>query len=125
MSDSYQYEYENVIQDVTKVTVDAGICGFTAIIEVVRLSSRRVKVAVTSDCDMVSKMSEELRDIDWRDAFKRQENSSLYRPVWQHIEHVACPVPIAILKAIEVEVGVALPRDVAIRFETAGQRVNH
>lgn len=108
----------------TRITVDAGICGFTTLIEVVTLSSQRVRVSVTSDCEMVSKMGEELRDIDWRDALKQQENCLLYKSLQQHIKHVACPVPIAVLKAIEVEVGAALPGDVVIRFETTSQRAS-
>lgn len=108
----------------TKATVDAGICGFTTLIEVVTLSSQRVRVSVTSDCEMVSKMGEKLRDIDWRDALEQRENCLLYKSLQQHIKHVACPVPIAGLKAIEVEVGAALPRDVVIRFETASQRAS-
>ncbi len=108
----------------TKATVDAGICGFTALIEVIRLSSQTLRVVVTSDCEMVSKMGEELRDIDWHDALNQREDCLLYKSLQEHIKHAACPVPIAILKAIEVEVGAALPRDVLIRFETGSQRVS-
>ncbi|MBI4316389.1 MAG: hypothetical protein HY679_10665, partial [Chloroflexi bacterium] len=32
--------------------------------------------------------------------------------------HTACPIPAAILKAIEVEVGIALPKDVTITFSS-------
>lgn len=103
----------------TKASVDAGICGFTALIEVIRLSSQSVSVTVTSDCEMVSKMGEELRDINWRDALNQREDCPLYKSLQQHIKHVACPIPTAILKAIEVEVGLALPGDVVIRFQTA------
>jgi len=106
----------------TKATVDAGICGFTALIEVIRLSPQRVRVAVTSECEMVSKMGEELKDLNWRDVLHQREDCLLYKSFRQHVKHVACPIPIAILKAIEVEVGAALPRDVAIRFETPSSR---
>jgi hypothetical protein len=109
----------------TKATVDAGICGFTALIEVSRLSSQTLRVVVTSDWEMVSKMGEELTDIDWRDALNQREDCLLYKSLQQHIKHVACPIPIAILKAIEVEVGAALPRDVVIRFEPVSHRVSH
>ena len=38
--------------------------------------------------------------------------------IWQlaakHRLHAACPVPVGILKAIEVEAGLALPADVSI-----------
>ena len=44
----------------TKVVVEAGICGFTIAVEVVRLSARRVRVSVASECDMVSEMNNQL-----------------------------------------------------------------
>ena len=31
--------------------------------------------------------------------------------------HVSCPIPLGIIKAIEVEAGLALPTDVGIHFE--------
>jgi len=101
----------------TKVVVEAGICGFTATIEVVRLSARRVRVRVVSECEMVSEMNSQLEELDWQDALRQLEDSPVYNSAFEHIKHPACPVPVAILKAIEVEVGAALPQDVAIRFE--------
>ena len=34
----------------------------------------------------------------------------------KHCAHAACPVPVGILKAIEVEAGLALPADVIIKI---------
>jgi hypothetical protein len=31
--------------------------------------------------------------------------------------HPSCPIPVAILKAVEVAMGMALPRDAVIKFE--------
>ncbi|MBE9513967.1 MAG: hypothetical protein KAX25_04240 [Dehalococcoidia bacterium] len=107
----------------TRVVVDPGICGFPAIVEVTRLSSRKVKVAITSDCEMLAQMGAHLSELDWRDALKAQDASLVQEYASQHIKHVACPVPTAILKAIEVEVGVALPRDVSIQFDTSSETV--
>jgi len=50
----------------TKLVVDAGICGNTTTIDVVGLPSHKVTVTVTSDCEVVSKMGEELKELDWR-----------------------------------------------------------
>jgi hypothetical protein len=101
----------------TRVVVDAGACGFTITVEVVRLSRRRVKVAIGGDCDMVNEMSSQLSELDWHAALRAPENSVVYQCASKHIRHAACPVPMAILKAIEVEVGITLPRDVVIQFE--------
>lgn len=101
----------------TQVTVEAGICGFTSTIEVSKLSAKRVRVDITSDCEMVSKLGEQLHDIELRNALKLTENPLLCKCAHRYIHHVACPVPIAILKAIEVEVGLALAKDIVIHFD--------
>ena len=40
----------------------------------------------------------------------------VYKSAAMHIRHVACPVPGGILKAIEVEFGVCLPKSVNMDF---------
>jgi len=103
----------------TIVTTDAGICGFSVTIKVMCLSSRHVGVRIDTECEMVMQMSRQIEEIDWRHALGNWEKSLVYAAAMQHINHPACPVPAAILKAIEVEVGLALPKDVTIHFKTA------
>jgi hypothetical protein len=103
----------------TRVSVESGICGFTSTIEVAKLSAKMVRVDISSDCEMVSKLGEKLHDLEWRNALKLPENPLLCKCAHRYIRHAACPVPVAILKAIEVEVGMALAKDVAIHFDTA------
>jgi hypothetical protein len=105
----------------TRVVVEAGVCGFTATVEVVRLSSRKVSVALASDCERVSQFGKNVREWDWHHVLRQPGNYLASESVFQCMQHhVSCPVPLAILKAIEVEVGAALPRDVVIRFENVG-----
>jgi hypothetical protein len=40
----------------------------------------------------------------------------VFREAAKTLLHPACPVPVGIIKAIEMEAGLALPRDVEIRF---------
>jgi hypothetical protein len=103
----------------THVSVEAGICGFTSTIEVSKLSAKRVRVDITSDCEMVSKLGEQLHDVEWQNVLKLPGNPLLCKYAHRYIHHVACPVPIAILKAIEVEVGTALAKDIVIHFGAA------
>jgi len=102
----------------TRVAVDPGICGFPTSIEVTRLSPAKLKVAISSDCEMVTSLGFHLSELDTRDALRSHGRSAVYEHAFQQLKHIACPVPTAILKAIEVELGAALPRDVSIRFET-------
>lgn len=43
--------------------------------------------------------------------------SPLFKAAKNNLKHSACPVPTALMKAIEVSCGLALPRDVTIRVE--------
>jgi hypothetical protein len=39
----------------------------------------------------------------------------------KHCYHAACPVPVGIIKAMEIEAGLALPEDVTIRLSKTKQ----
>jgi len=101
----------------TRVVVEAGNCGFTATVEVTKLSARKVGVAVASECETLIEMGGQLEELDWPDALKPPGDSPVYNTAFKCIRHAACPVPTAILMAIEVEIGAAVPKDVSIRFE--------
>ena len=103
----------------SKVTVDAGICGFTAIIKAAKIKEGGggVGVEVFCPCEMVKRLSKELRDLEFgTKAFYGISDSVVYQLASKHIGHVACPVPSAILKAIEVELELALPKDVSMKI---------
>lgn len=67
---------------------------------------------------MVAKLGEELTELTMTDAFKRVFDNPVYRKGVACLRHVACPVPSGILKALEVEAGLNVPRDVSITFIT-------
>ena len=103
----------------TRVMVNSGICGFITTIEVEKVDKRKVKVVVSSDCEMVSELGESLIELDQWEVMKQQVDCEVYKAASSCQLHVACPVPVGILKAIEVEAGLALPRDIVIHFETS------
>jgi len=101
----------------SKVTIDAGSCGFRAEIRVHRLEGTRVRIALSSGCEMLERMKGELKEVDWPEVLGSLKNSLVYEVASQHISHAACPVPSAILKAVEVEVGAAPPQNVTMTVE--------
>jgi hypothetical protein len=105
----------------TRVVVNPGICGNSATAEVIKIGRRRVRIKITSDCEMVAKMGESLVGLDQGDALRSQVDSSIYKCASKCHLHASCPIPMAILKAIEVEAGLALPQPVLIQFETTEQ----
>lgn len=102
----------------SRVTVQPGICGFPVEIEVTTVGKRMVQVTITSECRQVTTMNDDLSCLDVMDGvLGPMTDSVVYRSATQHLKHAACPVPSAILKAIEVEAGLALPGDVFIKIE--------
>lgn len=101
----------------TRVVVDAGICGFHAKVEVTKTGKRRVSVVVESDCEAVAQMNGNLQDLGWLEALGPPGKSAVWDCAGQHLKHPCCPVPIGIMKAVEVELDLALPKDVVIHFE--------
>ncbi|HBY96483.1 MAG TPA: hypothetical protein DEP84_21485 [Chloroflexi bacterium] len=108
-----------------RAEVDAGACGYSAVITVRQISKDSVQVQIESACEMLTAMNEELAALKWRgkdhQVFRRIPESAIYRCASCHIRHTGCPVPGAIIKAIEVEVGAAVPRDVTIRISKDGE----
>ena len=49
----------------TRVVVDAGICGFSTTVEATKTGKRRVSIELTSDCEAVAEMNGELQDMGW------------------------------------------------------------
>jgi len=104
----------------TSLDVEAGSCGFSAKISVYKVDDRHVRVEIESGCDQLTAMNHDLACLRWKgrghEIFGPMSDSAVYRSASTHIHHTACPIPSAILKAIEVEVGAALPKDATITF---------
>ena len=101
----------------TVVRVDSGVCGFTSTITVCRTEDRNLlSVSLDSDCEMVRDMSAEVPVLKKMDAFVGFLSNPVYQAAARHLKHVACPVPSGILKALEAEAGLCVPRDAKILF---------
>lgn len=99
----------------TKVVVSSGICGMEVIIEVNKVAKRKVKIEITSACKMLTMLGQSVAELDPFDVLKGL-NSEVYQQASRNSLHASCPVPAAILKAIEVETEMALPCDALIHF---------
>jgi len=76
-------------------------------------------VIIESECANVAKLSEEIASVSVLDELRVPINeTAVYRAAAACRLHAACPVPSAILKAIEVSAGLALPADVHMAIET-------
>lgn len=100
----------------TKVVVNSGVCGFSTTVTAEKTEGKKIRITLVTDCEMVKGMAEDVAVLDMMAVFTRFLDNPVYRSASKHLRHVTCPVPSGILKAMEVEAGFALPRDVSIKF---------
>ena len=101
----------------TQAEIKPGICGFTTMVEVCKTGVRSCSLTVKSDCSHIQELAGKLTELDpFREISFRGEGPTVFREAAKTLPHPACPVPVGIIKAIEVEAGLALPRDVEIRL---------
>jgi hypothetical protein len=100
----------------TTVTVSSGACGFTVRISVEKNQDKKMVLDLDTDCMMVKKMLEDIAILDPFVPLRGFLNNPVYTSAAKHLKHVACPVPSAILKALEVEAGLNVPKDATITF---------
>jgi hypothetical protein len=102
----------------SKAIVHAGICGYTTTIQAQADSKYQVKLNIQSECKHIQKLAENLEEVNALQeiSFRRGLPEILSKGA-EFCTHAACPVPVGIIKAVEVAAGLALPKDVKIELE--------
>jgi hypothetical protein len=99
---------------VSIVTVNPGICGFHARIVAEADEAFDVSLTITSGCEHIQQLAQQLTQVSPLQELRMpMPATSVYQAAGACKLHVACPVPSAIWKAVEVAAGLALPADVA------------
>lgn len=104
----------------TKVKINPGICGLVTSVEAKSDDGMSVDLVVKSGCEAVNKMFKELgTTFDSYDiCLVKPGLGEFYEYASKNFPgHCACPTIAGIIKAIEVECKLALPKDVSISFE--------
>ena len=102
----------------TCASVSAGICGFTCRIESWKLDKRAVGLRISeSECQQIQQFSQLVSKLSLKEVFMPVTRNPVYLAAQQSGCHASCPIPMAVLKAAEVAMEMALPCDVSIRFE--------
>ena len=100
------------------VEILPGICGLKTNLILTADEDQIVQVKIDSECPYVTAMQEELKDLDgYSECFAKYSSSTVYSVAEKNIKHLACPVPTAIIKGMEVACGLALPRNVTLVIE--------
>jgi hypothetical protein len=94
--------------------IQSGICGYSTTV-VARSDGRACSLTITSDCPAIERLAQDLREVNpFEEITYRGDGPLTLRLAKEHCPHPACPVPSGIIKAIEVEAGLALPKDAVI-----------
>ena len=99
-----------------KADIFAGNCGFSTQVEA-EMNGRKCDLKITSECSAIQRMAEELVEVDpYQEISFRHTMPKIHEMGIKHCTHAACPVPVGILKTVEISAGLALPTDVTIQL---------
>lgn len=100
----------------TKAEIHSGICGFTTFVEAT-MKGKVCTLAIRSECEAIQNLAQVLKQVNpFQEISFHQSMPRTIQLGMQHCLHAACPVPVGIIKAIEVEAKLALPADVTIKL---------
>jgi hypothetical protein len=101
----------------SKVEIFAGICGFNTTVQA-SMEGDMCKLTIDSQCDAIQRMAADLTQVEpFREISFRRSMPQTMETAIKYCKHAACPVAVGIIKAVEVEAGLALPADVTIKIE--------
>lgn len=99
----------------SRAEVFAGICGFKTTIDA-KSANDMVQLSILSDCPAISRLASQLQEVDpYQEITFRRGGPLTFQMSTKYCSHTACPVPVGIIKAVEVEAGLALPMDATIK----------
>ena len=100
----------------TRAEVNPGICGLRGTIVAIADGQGKVKVDIESECTYIQELADKIKELDPYGEWDSFFNSSAYQAANVCFSHTDCVMPAAILKAVNVEAGLALPADVTIKI---------
>ncbi|HEY3345652.1 MAG TPA: hypothetical protein VGJ97_12030 [Anaerolineaceae bacterium] len=99
-----------------KAEIYPGNCGFITTVEAVK-DGKVCKVSIHSDCAAIQKLALELTEVNpLQEISFRRSTPRILELGAKYCTHAACPVPVGIIKAVEVASGLALPGDATIKL---------
>ena len=99
------------------VWVRAGVCEKETTIEARRSDMTHVRLTFDTTCEHVQKLAEALTELDVASEMSiPRAESRTCRLATEHLCRNSCIIPAALLKAVEVEMGLFLPAESRIEF---------
>ena len=104
----------------TKVKIDPGVCGMITSVTAQSDDGMDVNIKIESMCPSIMKMAESLgEDFDAYELCLAKPGGNIFYDYARENmpAHAACPTIAGIIKAVEVECNLALPKNVVIEIE--------
>ena len=96
--------------------INSGACGLNTTVET-KMNGHTCAILIDSECEAMRALAAELTEVDpFQEITFRGEGPKTLQLGTDHCYHTACPVPIGIIKAVEVAAGLNLPVDASIKF---------
>ena len=105
------------------ISVEPGVCGFCCQVKAWQQNKKKAFIEITgSQCKQVQKLADGVKEVTLHDVFTRHSSNIVYKAAEDAGCHLSCPVPVAVLKAAEVALGLALPKEACIRFTSCEKK---
>jgi hypothetical protein len=106
-------------QTLAKAEIFSGICGFTTQVKAT-MDGQVCNLAIESECAAIQKLASELTQVNpFQEISFRRQTPRTHEMGAKYCTHAACPVPVGIIKAVEVAAKLALPADATIKLSKA------
>ncbi len=105
-----------------RARVDPGACGFEAVVSVRPAREGRYRVSVESGCDGVNRWIDALEPLNAHMLLGPEGAARFLAGALETLPHVTCPVPLGVLRAVEILAGAALPSVAVIRTESRNSK---
>ena len=98
-----------------RATIHPGNCGLMTTVEASMNGNGNVHLNIESECASIRKLAATIPEIEpWGELSFRRGMPVVLEKGIEFCSHTACPVPVGIIKAIEVAAGTALPGTASI-----------
>jgi hypothetical protein len=96
---------------VTKIRIEPGNCKMVTVASVEKNQNRELVISVDCECKNLVAFKDAIKTVNMQKYGDILKASSL-------IPHCICPIPMGVIKACEVEMGLGLKKDVKFEFIT-------
>ncbi len=104
-----------------RAEIFAGTCGYKTTVHAFKNGDEMVHLEISSECNAIRKMAAELSEVDPMQHFSSKRSvPPVLQAGMKYCTHAACPVPVGIIKAMEVAAGTNTPVDVSIKISKEG-----